>query len=136
MRIQAQHFLLLALCTLIFFAMAGTVVSLASPDDLISAVPEPYSELYISQGPTLKSGVVMFSFTIHNVQGRSSSYPYLIFAQSSSGQGQILKYDTLEVADGEYRSVDVHFGVPYNPAVIMVELPQTRQQVHFSIPLK
>ena len=42
------------------------------------------------------------SFTVHNVEGHAMDYPYLVYAQSPSGQGQILKSGTVSIDNGAY----------------------------------
>jgi len=98
--------------------------------------PEAYTELYFTQHlalPKTAIGLVPFSFTVHNVEGDATTYPYEVVLLLPNGKTQTLSTGTLALQNGETRSVAATVNVPKGTttAEIAVVLPNQQESIHF-----
>jgi hypothetical protein len=103
--------------------------------------PERFTELYLNDHTTLpktlhKGAVVPFSFTIHNLNGQTVMYHYVVYAQSIDGSTTTIDTNTVRIDDGE--STIIRKFYTYNatstPITIYIELPDQGQTLHFMLP--
>ena len=102
---------------------------------------ETYTELYFNNPENLpkqavKGGKAVFSFTIHNVEGDRTTYPYTVeFVYSTGRRTRILK-GTVTLNDAESKTVNVShaFADGFEQGKVEVTLTNLNQSIDFLIP--
>lgn len=130
---------LVASITIASEAFTGNLSNLASTfrTDL---GPTGYTELAFASPNTLpvqltRDGGVSFRFTVHNMQGNTTTYPFTVFSEINGSQknqlavGQI----TLQNGQGITKQETVHITQTGFTQRIFVSLPQQQQNINFWI---
>lgn len=130
----------LVLCGLVVAYFYRTGISEALSDVKLVPKPEPYTELYFNNADSLPTstaagGIIAFSFTIHNVEGESTTYPYVAYFQYPNGTPFVLDRNSLSLADGASTTINVSHKLPQSSAEgeVVVELTSLNQQIDFFI---
>jgi len=98
--------------------------------------PETFTELYFEDHINLPKTIYQyqeyyFTFTVHNLEHKKMSYPYLVYLQTVSKK-IILDQGTINLEDGGYKSVAENFGPLKNIDMkITVELVDKNQLIDF-----
>jgi uncharacterized membrane protein len=105
--------------------------------------PERFTELYFDDHINLpkeisKGQEISFSFTIHNLEGQTTEYPYIIYFKSLDGQVVNIDESTVTLKDGEYRPIEGIYKseMDDNSGTIVVDLKGKNQQLHFLLNYK
>lgn len=134
--------ILVILCgiALVLYAARASVTTTLNNLKLIPQ-PEHFTELYFDNPLTLPKSTVAktplsFSFTIHNVEGTSTVYPYVAYFEPSTGGEVLLANNAVSVADNETKSVAVSFTPSTSNEIgtVVVELTQLKQEIDFLLP--
>ena len=124
------------------FLYAGRAVVYADLVGLnLVPAPEHFTELYF-QNPaslpkqTIANQPISFSFVIHNLEGATTTYPYLIFFQSPFGNPVIFATGTISLADGAWETISDSYTFPESnlQGTVVVELTSLGQQIDFLLP--
>ena len=101
-------------------------------------LPERFTELYFTNSLLLPKEAVTgepitFSFTIHNLEGATISYPYSVYFVDAAGNKTVFKSSTIVVADGETVSSTISYAfLPSNlKGTVIVDLTQLNQKIDF-----
>jgi|SRR5579871_547997 len=101
--------------------------------------PETFTELYLNDNPSLPQQVssyrlYAFSFTIHNLEGKTINYPYEVYL-ASSGQKSSIDKKTVTLPNSKSVTINELFsfnsGSASGSAEIVVNLLNKNQQVDF-----
>lgn len=127
---------------LVFLAsLAGVTMYVAWPSinaslHELKVIPadEPLTELYFNDVETLPQSAaqtLIFSFTIHNMEGKDMIYPYVVLAQFPDGRLVELDRNAIPIAEGDAVSIPETLRLKATGKVrIIVELPEA-QRVSF-----
>ncbi|MEI8343966.1 MAG: hypothetical protein WCF93_03395 [Candidatus Moraniibacteriota bacterium] len=100
--------------------------------------PECFTELYFNDHINLPKQLspgekISFSFVIHNLEGASKDYPYVVYFKSKDGQFKNIEEKTVTLADGEVRAIDESYVSESleNQGGIYIKLKDQQQEIHF-----
>ncbi len=128
----------IALCVLLYLAR----VPLYNELNALKLIPEPepFTELYFDTYPQDPSQVtngttISFSFTIHNVEGTTTTYPYLVYVMRSLGTTTIDE-GVITLADNASSTISEAAVLSYawEPGEFIVLLPTLQQHIDFYVP--
>lgn len=103
---------------------------------------EHFTELYFnnyeafSKEITLPGKTVSFSFTVHNLEGVTTTYPYAVFFLDTLGKKTILGQGSVTLSDGASQSIII----PYNYSSlkdsgrVIILLNNSNEQIDFLVP--
>jgi len=120
---------------IVLFHAAGVHAQLAAWK--LVPTPEAYTELYFNQNLSLPKSLtqdpIRFNFTIHNVEGQTATYPYLVLLRTADGRTQRLAGGNVTLADGGVRTITETITLPANTPTseVMVVLTGEDQEIHF-----
>lgn len=104
-------------------------------------MPERFTELYFNNHLSLPKQTVAgqsasFSFTIHNVEGITTTYPYRVYFEYPRGHQVDFASSTVTLADGATTTVAVsHIFLASNETgKVVVDLTALNQQIDFLVP--
>ncbi|MBA3788864.1 DUF1616 domain-containing protein [Patescibacteria group bacterium] len=111
---------------------------------------EAFTELYIKDFSTLSANLpskivpgttVSFSFTIHNVEGHTMSYPYKVYVLSTNGNGTAtttVDRGQVELASDAFSTIaeSYTFASSNTQTSFVIVLPQLNQSIQFFVPNK
>lgn len=101
---------------------------------------QPFTELYFEHSSALPAQVVenepiSFSFTIHNVEGATDVYPYVVYFEDASGNKLPISDNTVTLADGASTTIGISYTFAPSPTPIVgevvVNLTSLNQQIDF-----
>jgi len=99
---------------------------------------ERFTELYFNDHINLpkqisRSENISFSFVIHNLEGESREYPYLVYFKSQNGQITNIEENTVTLSNGNYKTIEESYTSAFakNAGGIYVELQKPQQEIHF-----
>jgi hypothetical protein len=101
--------------------------------------PERYTELFFDQPQQLPSvwpaKPVAFAFHLHNVEGRTTTYNFVVLETTAAGTQSMVKSGQLTLASNGAQDVPVQLAVPVakTRTEVTVVLPDQQQQIHFWI---
>ncbi len=103
---------------------------------------ERLTELYLNTDAfSLPEAVVpartaSFSFTIHNLEGQDTDYPYLVRVQYDGKASSTVESAVIRIKDKEYATLKKAyiFTASAKRVVIFIELPDQKQGIHFAVP--
>lgn len=136
---------IITVLTVMFFASLGAYtvafpefkknVSLAT-----SAIPENFTELYFENHLQLPKSTTIdnpqtFSFTIHNLENKTMTYPFEIYVQDTNGSRSGIMNNTLTLKHNERKTITETFAMtePIKRAKVVVLLLNKNQEIHFWI---
>jgi hypothetical protein len=101
--------------------------------------PETFTELYFDNHLKLPSTVKIntlqtFSFTIHNEEYKTVTYPYEVYITGSNGQ-QLIDLKSVTLDQDHYKTIKETFSVtkPIKREEVIVKLTSLNQQIDFWI---
>ncbi len=104
-------------------------------------IPEKFTELYFNDYSTLpKKSVakelISFSFTIHNMEGATITYPYDVYFKYPDGSRVMFASGTTTIGDGDYQIINAsHTWISSNlQGQVVAELTQKNQAIDFILP--
>lgn len=105
---------------------------------------EKFTELFFQKYPVVLSkdvvrgGVVDFSFTVHNFEGRDMEYKYYVYYNADSGVKTLIDKNTLSIKDGDAMTVMNYYAFKSDNDTgnITVSLPDSKQEITFYLPTK
>lgn len=105
-------------------------------------IPETYTELYFEDHTSLPKKttageVTTFSFTIHNMEGVTTTYPYEVyFEYPLSGEKVLFAKDSVTLQKGEYETISVsHTWLSSRlQGKVVVKLLELDQHIVFLLP--
>jgi len=105
--------LLVVLVSCAFYVGRGTIYATMQNLKLIPQ-PERFTELYFDNYLSLPKNTVAgkpiaFIFTIHNLEGVTTTYPYAVYLDEATGTRIIFESGLITLADGESRNITVSF---------------------------
>lgn len=110
-------------------------------ESLLKRKSEAYTELYFVNYTSLPTkinsdGSLSFSFTIRNMEGESTAYPYIVYFEDQSGRKFALSSGEVTLPDGGYRTIEVKhiFADSKQTGKIVIQLTSLMQQINFYIP--
>jgi hypothetical protein len=134
----AIFMILIVLASLVAYSQRSRLNELLHDWKLIPE-KETFTELYFDNHLSLPKTFIaghpeIFSFVIHNLEGRAMDYPYLVFIKTDKGRKKIEDY-SVHINDGESRTVYISF-MPeetVNSGSVVVSLEGLKQDIHFLI---
>ena len=103
--------------------------------------PERYTELFFNQSLTLpttlaelKGRPVTFSFSIHNLEGQVTEYPYMVVYTNDHGASTEVALGSVVLEDGAVKRIAQTITLPAGATAkseISVVLPSQDQSIHF-----
>jgi hypothetical protein len=84
----------------------------------------------------IKAGdTVPFAFTIHNLEGVTTTYPYSVYVVTPRGTRILLDKDTASLIDNATATIEesYHFMSP-TPVTVYIALTDRDQTLHFALP--
>lgn len=103
--------------------------------------PEQFTELYFDNASLLPKEIVNnalspFSFTVHNMEGVTTSYPYNVSFLYSSGRRVIVASSTIMLANNASTTISVPrtYHQSNDKGRVVVELTSLNQSIDFLIP--
>lgn len=103
--------------------------------------PERFTELYFDNYLSLPENIeagkpITFMFTIHNLEGATTTYPYAVYLDESNGVRATLESGFVTLADGESKNITVSSPAPASnvKGKVTVNLIQLDQQIDFLLP--
>ena len=102
---------------------------------------EAFTELYFTDAALLPKAIVKgdkvaFTFTIHNLEGHSMSYPYDVFVVPSATSSSVtLTSGTSTLASGERTNITVQlsFAKSLGRSDVVVRLPESGKEIRFHV---
>jgi len=133
--------ILLAAITAALYAARNVVYAELNDLKLIPQ-PERFTELYFENSAnlpraTIANQSISFSFTIHNLEGVTTTYPYTVYFLYPSGTEATFASSSVMLADGASTTISViHKFLTSNlTGRVVVDLPsQGDQQIDFLLP--
>jgi hypothetical protein len=102
--------------------------------------PETFTELYLENHLTLPKETIIkkaetFSFTIHNLEYKTMTYPYEVYIQDTAGRKEVLIKDIVKLKHDEKKTIPVYYELlqPIKRAKVVVNLTAKQQEIHFWI---
>ena len=102
---------------------------------------EHFTELYFENSSFLPKSTVRgqkasFAFTIHNVEGATVVYPYIVYFEYPLGHRVTLVSDNISLADNASTTISVShiFLESDEKGKMVVELPSQNQSIDFLVP--
>lgn len=111
--------------------IANTIESLH-----LSPQPETFTELYFENHTTLPNSITRgelyhFSFTLHNLEYQTTTYPYKIYIQRDTAIVP-LEEGSVTLNHDSYKTINIEFGPLKNlRSMIVVDLVNKKQQIDF-----
>lgn len=103
--------------------------------------PETFTELYFDNASSLPRATVAgqpvsFAFTIHNVEGTTTVYTYIVYFQGDDGSRTIFTGDNVSLASDASTTISVAHTFPTSneQGEVVVDLPALNQQIDFLLP--
>lgn len=134
-----------ALIIFVLFAYLGaltfTVPQLKNNISQATTVsPEKFTELYFEEHMNLPKSVQpkeqqTFSFTIHNQEYKTMTYPYEIYVQDTAGSRSGITTNTVTLRHDEEKLITESYEIlaPIKRAKVVVNLMNNNQQIHYWI---
>jgi hypothetical protein len=101
---------------------------------------ETFTELYFDDSDKLPDQTIQgkeetFSFTIHNMEGVSVEYPYVVYFTGPANPRAVLAQGSVTLEDNEYRSIPIShvFKATNQTGTIVVELLNLNQKITFLV---
>lgn len=104
---------------------------------------ERFTELYLNDYLTfpkeiVKGQKVTFSFTVHNLEGKTVTYPYVAYLKTEDGYRISIARGSVTLADKESRIVTESYtfksALKTEKVTVFIELPDQGQSLHFKLP--
>lgn len=139
-------FIFLAIAGLLFVAYTQRQAVQAQLDAFkLLPEPETFTELYVNNFTQLsgtlpkniKAGESMsFSFTVHNVEGKTVVYPYVISIVDDAGSTTTIASSSVTLESGQSAVVPVEyvFRSSQRRVSVVITLSNLDQSIHFFIP--
>jgi len=143
---KAKTVIILLIVVLVLVATVAIYRYQAGISDALSTVklvptPEAYTELYFNNTESLPTSTIagkptVFSFTIHNVEGTSTIYPYAVYFQPANGAQLVLVSSTVSLADGASTTIEIAhtFQTSNIDGRVVVDLSSLNQEIDFLLP--
>ncbi len=110
-------------------------------ESLLKRKSQAFTELYFESYSSLptrisKDGSLVFRFTIRNMEGESTAYPYIVYFVDQDGRKFALSSGSVTLPDSGEKIIEVkHTFLDSGQAGrIVVELTNLMQQIDFLIP--
>lgn len=138
-----KYFLLLIIVAS-FFVLGIVVYRIPGVSESIALAttikPETFTELYIENHTKLPRSTEIntartFSFTIHNLEYKTMTYPYEVYIEDIDGnKAEILK-DIVKLDHDQKKTIPVYYqlNIPLQRAKVVVNLIGKKQQIHYWI---
>lgn len=124
-------------------------VALTAELDSLRLLPreETFTELYVNDFATLAKNLptsiapkksILFSFSVHNLEGRHMSYPYAVYIVDQATGTTTIDQNVLEMKDGVTKSLTEKytFHATSTGATVYVHLLKPDQSIHFFVPAR
>lgn len=102
---------------------------------------EPFTELFLNNHLDLpkqieKGQTVQFSFTIHNLEGKTTTYPYVVYLKTDGGYRIPIARNSVTVNQKQSIVITKSYTFKYanQKVTIFIELPDKKQSLHFRLP--
>ena len=99
-------------------------------------IEEPLTELYFNDTDTLPQSAarpIAFSFTIHNLEGKDMTYPYVVSAKFADKRAFVIDQNTIPIANGDSAKIPESFRPTLGAQMIIVELPDQKEHISFLV---
>jgi hypothetical protein len=109
----------------------------------LKLIPEPerFTELYFENASSLPQQTVagkpiIFSFTVHNLEGATTTYPYRVYFQYPDGHQTLFRQATLTLVDTAFATINIShtFLGSDERGMVVVELTSLDQSIDFLLP--
>jgi hypothetical protein len=104
-------------------------------------MPERFTELYFENPSTLPKQIIAkkpisFAFTIHNLEGVTTTYPYTVFLQYPSANPSTIVSNTVTIADNASTTITISYVFPESNRQVKVgvDLTSLNQSIDFLLP--
>lgn len=137
------YILLIGVFVLFVLVAEGNSKAVNSALRKLNLVPitETFTELYFDDYSKLPTKSVVgeainFSFTVHNLEGKTTTYPYSVYFEYPSGQKVTLKTGQLIIPNGEFGNVNVNYVFKTSNLYgkVYVRLNNLDQKINFILP--
>jgi hypothetical protein len=132
---------ILAVCVVVFLSYKKEAVQAELNNLKLIPIPERFTELYFNNASSLPRQTVRgqqdsFSFTIHNVEGATTTYPYSVYFQYALGYKVIFASSTVTLAPDESTTTAIShvFSQSNETGKVVVELTSLNQSIDFILP--
>ena len=132
--------LLLAAVAVLMYAQKDAVYAQLNAWHLVP-VPERFTELYFEDHTKLPTTIAQgepasFSFTIHNLEGATTVYPYQVYFRYLDGTQVVFSTGTVQIPDNGYDTTGVVYKFISSPkqGSIGVNLLNLNQRIDFLLP--
>ncbi|MDB5238936.1 MAG: hypothetical protein JWO00_271 [Candidatus Parcubacteria bacterium] len=133
--------LITILCVVLLLYIERDLVYAKLKDWKLVPQPEHFTELYFNNYDDLpkrsvKGFTAAFSFTIHNMEGATMTYPYKVYFEYSSGRITPFVEGSITLADGEsYATTTTHvFETTDLQGKVIVAIPTLNQEIDSILP--
>lgn len=130
-------------CGAIIFSlyMARSMVYAELNNLKLIPIPERFTELYFDNASSLPRqtvlhGRVSFSFTIHNLEGAMTTYPYQVYFEYPNGFQVMFASSTTVLADNAFTTITIShtFHASNETGRVIVSLTSFNQDIDFLVP--
>lgn len=105
---------------------------------------ETFTELYLNKYPQIPARLLVakqvypFTFTVRNIEGVRTAYPYEVYFKNATGTVRNISKRTIVLEDGESAVIREEFRVidPNEFGTVVINLINLEQEIHFFIPSK
>jgi hypothetical protein len=125
---------------ILLYLIRTTVYAGLNNLDLIPQ-PERFTELYFEDASNLPRMTVAkqpieFAFTIHNLEGVTTTYPYSVYLKYPFANNDVLVSSTITLADNATTTIPIQYVFPAtNEQVeVVVDLTSLNQSIDFLMP--
>jgi hypothetical protein len=142
-------FIFLPIFGVLTFVLGVSALLRNDPSAVASIVQSAYpqqertTELYINNylnfpKQITKGQTVPFSFTVHNLEGTTTTYPFRVYLVSADNTQVRIASSTVTVHDGESKVVNLSYTFKTAGAVatVFIELPTVHESLHFALPTR
>ncbi|MEK7643586.1 MAG: DUF1616 domain-containing protein [Patescibacteria group bacterium] len=134
---------------LVILVVVAVVVLVANKPTVIAKLndwkllpqEESFTELFLNNHLDLpkqveKGQTVQFSFTIHNLEGKTMTYPYVVYLKTDGGYRIPIARDSVTLSNKQVRTVgeSYTFKNSNQKVTIFIEFLGRGQNLHFRLP--
>lgn len=147
MRVKARNTLIFVFSTLFLVVIGLAIYQESGPIyremDKLDLIPTPqrFTELYFNNyltfpKETVKGQSFPISFTIHNLEGTTTTYPYAIYFEYPTGDEAVFASSTVTVPNNASTTITVThtFNASNLTGKVFVDLTGMNQEIDFILP--
>jgi hypothetical protein len=133
--------ILVLVCAVIFLSYKKEAVQAELNNLKLIPIPERFTELYFDDASslprqTVRGQQISFAFTVHNVEGATTTYPYTVYFQYALGYKVVFASSTMTLAPDESTTTIIShvFSQSNETGKVVVNLTSLDQSIDFLLP--